>query len=204
MYLLGTINDKHAIDKTQQWRFDQQRHGDYLVYTVGRLRLAPNFGTDSGMENGLEIGSSIIVRKNETSHCRSIKSTRLVEYVIAKPLSYRFKRGFTGLNHLARDYVGIDYVSAKIEEQVGNSRLAAGDAAGQADSESVLFCGFGHSEHQVKIDVLNRLTPQHRDPASGGQIRAKRDWDTSILAACHDHDDVDDRAYDRRHHDNYG
>ena len=175
-----------------------------MVHTIGRPRLAPNFGTNSGMQDCLEIGSSIIVRKNETSQCRSIKNTRLVEYVIAKPLSYRFKRGFTGLNHLACNDVGIDYVSAKIEKQVGNRRLAAGNAAGEADSERLLFRGFGHSEHQVKIGVLNRLTPQHRDPASGGQIRAKRDRDTSIFAACHDHDDVDDRANDRRHHDNYG
>ena len=72
------------------------------------------------MENSLKVGPSDIVGENETSHRRSIEGPGFVEDIIAKALSYFFQRRLARFNDVAGYDVGIDNVSTKGQEQVGD------------------------------------------------------------------------------------
>ena len=127
-----------------------------------------------------------------------------INHRIAKPFSYLIDRGFTRLDDLPCDNVGINDWHAKLGECISDGRLAAGDSASQANSKRSFCVSGGHSEHQIQIGVLNRLTPQHRYPASGGEIRAKGNGDIAVFTSGDDHNDIDGGTHDGRQHDYYG
>jgi hypothetical protein len=50
-----------------------------------------------------------------------------------------FERWLTGLDHFPGDDVRIDNRNAKVRKHIGNGRFAAGNAAGQADTQGVVL-----------------------------------------------------------------
>ena len=82
------------------------------------------------MENCLEVQSCLVIRENDLAQCPAIEPAVHIDYVIAESLADFVKRGLSGLHHVTRDNVRVDYRDPQVREHVGYRRLAAGDATG--------------------------------------------------------------------------
>jgi len=156
------------------------------------------------MQDRLELEAGIPVRKNSLAHGVAIELPVSVEDLIAKSRANLVERGLAWLHDLTCDDVGVDDGYAEFREHVGNGRLTAGNAASQADSESLSVLRGRHSEHQVKVGVYDRFAPEHRDPAGASQVRAKRYGHAALMALEDHHADTHDGTDNRGHQDDHG
>ena len=84
------------------------------------------------MQDGLQVTSGIIIRKNRGTHRRAIEAAVLVDHLAAKSTANLLQSWLLRQDKLPSNHVGIDDRDAKVGEHIRNRRLAAGDAASQA------------------------------------------------------------------------
>ena len=129
------VDDEYAIDEQFQWRLGQQRHNDDLVFAACGIRLPDGLFTNNRMQYCFEQLSRIVDGKDQLTQCRPVQRPGLRQYAIAEGFSDFLQRRLAWRHNVARDYVGVDDGNAASRKRVCNCRLAACDAAGQANSE---------------------------------------------------------------------
>ena len=147
--LFIAIDNENAIDEICERRAGEQWNDDYLVFAAGQVSLAPRFSTNPRMDDFLQSMPLSIVGKNRLAHGDPVKMTRRIEYVFAKSRLNLIKCRLTGCDHLAGDNVGIDNRNAELREHVGDKGLAAGNAAGQANTKWGVSGRLSHSDYCV-------------------------------------------------------
>ena len=195
--LFVTIDNQYPIDELHQRGTNEEWYNDHLVRTGCRGCLSTSFSTDARMQYIFEVGPRIGIRKDQTSHGGTIEATRSVDNGITKVLTNFFKCWFAVLYKLPSNDICIDNSYAEFGECVGDSRFSTGNAAGEANSKRSIIVVAGHSEHQINVGILDRLTPEHCDPAGRREIGPERNWDAAILASGNDHHNIDSGTDDR-------
>ena len=133
------------------------------------------------MQNGLKIQSGLIVRENGLAHGRTIEVARRIDHRIPEAFANFEKGRLTAGHNLARDHIGIDDRYAALGKQIGDRGFAAGDTAGQANTQRGLVLFSRHSEQRVEIEGPDLLAPKHRYPPGGSQVGPERNWNASLV-----------------------
>ena len=137
------------------------------------------------MQYGFETLSGRVIGEYDASQRGAIEFPVGSENGFAELLTDFVQSRPAGLDDLPGNDVGVDDCGSQIGKEICNRRLAAGDAAGQPDSqESVFSC---HSEKQIQVRILDRFAPEHRQPAGSGQVRTERNRQLPVAAAEDDH-----------------
>lgn len=147
--VLFAIHDKYTIYKLQQGRSEEEGNDDELVAPSGKVSLAPCLSADPRMENSLESLAIIFVGEHDLAHGGTIEIAGGIDHALAEARLNLVKCRLPRRDDLAGDNVGIDNRSAEVGEQVSDKGLAAGDTAGQADTQWDLSGRSSHSEHYV-------------------------------------------------------
>ena len=94
------------------------------------------------MQDGFQRPALVIVGEHQFAQGRPVQATVCADHPCAEGLAYRGQSRRSRFHDLAGDQVGINDRHAERREVVGDRRLAAGDAAGQANVQGSRS-GFG-------------------------------------------------------------
>jgi len=154
-----TIDDENSIDKAPQRGPDQQWHDDDLVRAAGLVGLPARFRRDARVQNGLEIVSRPVIRKDRSTHRRTIEIAVLVDLVAPEASPNVVESGLPGQDQVPGDNIGVNDRSAQLGKHVRDRRLAAGDAAGQADFQGRRGSRLAHLQEFVEVGRPDRVAP---------------------------------------------
>jgi hypothetical protein len=137
LLVLGAVDDQHAVDQVRGApALEEQGNDQQAVGAAPRRDALADLGADRRVERGLESCAECVVREGAPAQRAAIQ--RAVGREDAGP--ERRRDGAMALaarrRELVRDLVGVGDFDAERAKRRGDRRLAAADAAGEADDQA--------------------------------------------------------------------
>jgi hypothetical protein len=142
------------------------------------LQLLHDGLADSRMQERFQPLSRRGVVKNGFPQCPAVQVAFRIQYVVTKVLPDVLQQWCTFTDQCARDLVGINDIGAQLLKEVADRGLAAADTTRQADGKGSVAALHGHlrncpSENQGVVGTGDFISPEQREKAGTGQIRAE-------------------------------
>ena len=132
----GTRNADRGVELSGRFGFEEQgdhHNGHRATLGAPGLELGLPRGADARMKNLLEFAARCGVKEHELGQCMAAQVAIAADDFVAKQ-SFNFRKGGPArLDELAGDNVRVDHGQTVLAQQIGGSRFAHANAAGEAE-----------------------------------------------------------------------
>ncbi len=130
---LRGVDHEDAVHHAGLFCLDEQGNGEDAIGGLEVGSLVEHCLADGGMEDGLQLFPFNGIGEDKGAQSGAIQLAVGGEYLFTKGAANLHQGGLTGLDHLARDDVGVDDRDVEFGEERADSGFAAADATGKAD-----------------------------------------------------------------------